>query len=602
MIPLLLIALISASGSGEVVEGFLAFADHLFEEGDYLRAAAEYERAFFLSSDPDLRDVAAYRAGLCYEMAGRVERALRLYGMVRGELASEAAYRSALTLYDAGRYREAISRLDRLEADPGVGDRASILKGVCLLRLGDPEGARAILLDLSRKGGDEELRSAASALAELAVKFKSIPRRSPLLASLLSVIPGLGKLYAGRGYDGLYALLTIGSGGFLAYRGFSRSGVRSAQGWIFGALTLAFYLGDIYGSKWAAREFNRRKEEEFWEEVESHLAPIRRDRVPFPSVPRAASKDLPFDPRSLGDRLFKIGDYEAAATEYERLLLSAESPMAAEAHRLAGLAWGRAGEWNRAAAHLREAVSLSGSPDVRTLRRIELALALRKAGDPEGAEIELLKAISEPTDPRLAVRARFDLGVLRLERRDFEGAWEAFQLALPALGWSGEEMSELQKLLERGRRVASRGSTRLAQMLSIALPGAGQIYAGDWKGGLNAALLNGLLAWWAYREWRRGKRFESIAIAVSLIPRYYLGSVLNARKAVERRREAEAGRIAVEAISFIRSRLASSPSPPPTAIPSRSSSKPPSPLWRDPHPRGSAPPPPRSGSPCIRPF
>jgi hypothetical protein len=80
---------------------------------------------------------------------------------------------------------------------------------------------------------------------------------SPFLAASLStIIPGSGKVYAKRWKDGIMSFLFVGITAFQAYRGFDRSGTESVYGWIMGGLSASFYLGNIYGSFKAAKDYN----------------------------------------------------------------------------------------------------------------------------------------------------------------------------------------------------------------------------------------------------------------------------------------------------------------------------------------------------------
>jgi hypothetical protein len=87
---------------------------------------------------------------------------------------------------------------------------------------------------------------------------------SPFLAATLStVIPGSGKIYAKRWKDGLSSLLFVGLTGFQAYRGFNKNGTESVYGWIMGGLSFGFYISNIYGSQKAAKQYNIRLNEEY---------------------------------------------------------------------------------------------------------------------------------------------------------------------------------------------------------------------------------------------------------------------------------------------------------------------------------------------------
>jgi len=99
-------------------------------------------------------------------------------------------------------------------------------------------------------------------LGQYADKLKAFPRKSMFLAGLYSaVIPGLGKVYAGKPKQGIAAFLPLLSLGLLTYEGLRKDGVRSARFIGFGSLFTLFYVGNIWGSALAVRvrrnEFNR---------------------------------------------------------------------------------------------------------------------------------------------------------------------------------------------------------------------------------------------------------------------------------------------------------------------------------------------------------
>ena len=84
--------------------------------------------------------------------------------------------------------------------------------------------------------------------------------KSPLLAAGLStIIPGTGRIYAGRFLDGLMGLWMVLLPGTAAY-GSSQDG-QSMKGNFFTGITLIFWLGEIYGAYRTAKYYqgpNRR--------------------------------------------------------------------------------------------------------------------------------------------------------------------------------------------------------------------------------------------------------------------------------------------------------------------------------------------------------
>ena len=78
--------------------------------------------------------------------------------------------------------------------------------------------------------------------------------KSPLLAAGLStIIPGTGRMYAGRFLDGLMGLWMVLLPGTAAY-GSLKDG-KSIKGNFFAGITLIFYLGEIYGAYRTAKYY-----------------------------------------------------------------------------------------------------------------------------------------------------------------------------------------------------------------------------------------------------------------------------------------------------------------------------------------------------------
>ena len=82
--------------------------------------------------------------------------------------------------------------------------------------------------------------------------------KSPLLAAGLStIIPGTGRIYAGRFLDGLMGLWMVVLPGTAAY-GSLQDG-QSMKGNFFAGITLIFWLGEIYGAYRTAKYYQEQK-------------------------------------------------------------------------------------------------------------------------------------------------------------------------------------------------------------------------------------------------------------------------------------------------------------------------------------------------------
>ncbi len=87
-------------------------------------------------------------------------------------------------------------------------------------------------------------------------------RRSPVLAGMLSaVVPGLGKVYAGKPKQGIAAFLPVLTLGLLTWEGYRKDGPTSLRFLGFGSLFTVLYAGNIWGSAVSVKvrrdEFNR---------------------------------------------------------------------------------------------------------------------------------------------------------------------------------------------------------------------------------------------------------------------------------------------------------------------------------------------------------
>lgn len=111
-----------------------------------------------------------------------------------------------------------------------------------------------------------------NALASVAAKSYTTNRKSPLLATLMSVVvPGSGKAYCGYWGDGLISFLFSASSGFFTYRAFNKYGTDKIYPWIVGGLAVSYYSSNIYGGNRAAVRYNDNLNHSFKHETEKIL-------------------------------------------------------------------------------------------------------------------------------------------------------------------------------------------------------------------------------------------------------------------------------------------------------------------------------------------
>ena len=250
-------------------ENVLKFADFLYAQGDYLRAADEYQRYLFYQ--PQESTHIQYKIAICYRFGGKTEQAIRGFEALlrtnpESQFAGRAYYQIGATYFLQGQFERSVQFLG--EALPRIMDarqhaEAEQLIGLSYLKQKQWSEASEVFKAL-QASDIIPIREKAEVYQIYAEKGADLPTRSPFLAGTLStVIPGAGRLYTGRFADALNTLFTVGLTGWQAYDGFRRDGIASAKGWTFGTLCGIFYVGNIYGSVISARVYNRHVTEEF---------------------------------------------------------------------------------------------------------------------------------------------------------------------------------------------------------------------------------------------------------------------------------------------------------------------------------------------------
>ena len=88
------------------------------------------------------------------------------------------------------------------------------------------------------------------------ILIKSNSNKSAAFAfGLSSILPGAGRIYAGRTWDGLFSFLTISSLAYQTYRYHIKN--NDTGNLFFGTLTMTFYLGELFGAYQAAISYNK---------------------------------------------------------------------------------------------------------------------------------------------------------------------------------------------------------------------------------------------------------------------------------------------------------------------------------------------------------
>lgn len=228
---------------------------------------------------------------------------------------------------------------------------------------------------------------------------------------------------------------------------------------------------------------------------------------------------------ALGDHFSKLGNYDVAITEYKRFLFfHPDDTRAAAVHLKIGRAYRAQGLWEEAILAMRNTVLYALSEEEKSKCQLELAVTLIASQNYDLARFELIRVtIRMPSGP-LYQRALFLQAIAYIYQFQWEEAREVLQ------NYTTDEM--LDKLFDKATNLP-RKSTGVAKVLSAILPGAGQVYAGNWRGGLNALVLNGVFGYVAVDSVLDRHYVDAVSWTYFIFQRYYLGNLYRGEKTVD---------------------------------------------------------------------
>ncbi len=242
------------------------YATRCFEEREYSIAIAEFKRFIHFFPDDPRIETARYQIGMCYfnlrEYASAV---FQFSGLLNSKNPTETGIDSGFMISACYRglkdYPAAINNLHALAGlteDPNTRDRVFYNLGLLYLESKDFENARVFFNRISHAHRAQYQAEAAVARLDDAQR---IPRKSPVIAGLASIVPGGGYLYCKRYRDALFAFLINSALICAAVEGFD-DGYYSLGG-LLAAVEAGFYAGNIYGGVSSAHKYNQAREGEF---------------------------------------------------------------------------------------------------------------------------------------------------------------------------------------------------------------------------------------------------------------------------------------------------------------------------------------------------
>ena len=260
----------------------------------------------------------------------------------------------------------------------------------------------------------------------------------------------------------------------------------------------------------------------------------------------------------LGNHLFALKSYDTAITEYKRFLFfNPNHPRAGEIQFNIGLSYRAQEWWAEATEAIIGAIQQTTETELQAVMRVELAVTLIASGAYDLALIELVKVDTQTQSVRLQQRARFLRGVVYLYQFKWEQSRSVFQAYFDGMPDAVETAAEIDMLfLDALNRTPK--SERTARLLSTFLPGLGQTYAEDWKSGLNALIINGVLGYVTLYATIERDYDDALLSFLFLFYRYYAGNRYRAAEAAQAFNDRESRQYADRILQVLAARFAES--------------------------------------------
>ena len=239
------------------------FADYLFCNNDYLRAALEYERL----AEINMSDTIEFKIALSYSYLKDYYTAIQKFS---GIINSSVYFNEA--------------KLERMKTNFLINDFTGVrsyYKNSFITEVDKYQTEGEKLFNFSYLFTDDELPSKDEFLLPFDINEKEAissfydwkkepPYKDGTLAGIMSaIIPGSGKMYIGEIGDGIVAFITTTVFAFIAYDNFKAG--HTTRAWIWTGVAAFFYAGNVYGSVAAAQVHNAKIIFEFNEGLNVYL-------------------------------------------------------------------------------------------------------------------------------------------------------------------------------------------------------------------------------------------------------------------------------------------------------------------------------------------
>jgi tetratricopeptide (TPR) repeat protein len=225
------------------------------------------------------------------------------------------------------------------------------------------------------------------------------------------------------------------------------------------------------------------------------------------------------------DSLLSRGDYEAAVKLYDRVLFFDEEGYASKSYENIARCYFLNKQYAKAASYFSIAGSNTNHDSIASaiFQKKTICLILDEQFLAAREELFAMPDTYASSQEGILLMALSYYG-----NQETEAAFKEFA-KLEGLKQHSTELKKLKRKLER----AERKNPKTAKVLSIIVPGTGQIYAGDWRNGINSFLLTGGLMALGIHSMITVGVLDGLLLVGPWYQRYYTGGFNRAALSVE---------------------------------------------------------------------
>lgn len=236
----------------------LHFAETLESEGHYDRAITEYRRLLIYYPNSSYQKQAMKSIFDCYYKAQQYLTAIH-WGQdfiskdLNSEVEMEIKFFIGASYFKLGNFPLARSYFTEVSStDNGVlKEKSLVLQGLSYAKEANWEDAEKTFATITT---DSRFSDNARRCEELSQDGKKLGLKSPTIAGVLAIIPGLGYLYDGYEQTALSSFIVNGLFMWSTFEAFRND--NQSIGTLLGVLSFGWYAGNIYGSVMSAQRKN----------------------------------------------------------------------------------------------------------------------------------------------------------------------------------------------------------------------------------------------------------------------------------------------------------------------------------------------------------